>query len=106
MLGSVRCLPARLLSFQPIELNHQTTATPLLPPAEEDLIMLLAASCAELYKREASVYAPLLSAVSPLGTHCRHKNQHSLLSLWTQAALFFLSPGFHGSVACSYWQSK
>ena len=26
--------------------------------------MLLAASCAELYKREASVYAPLLAAVS------------------------------------------
>lgn len=31
--------------------------------AEEDLIMLLAASCAELYKKEATVYAPLLSPV-------------------------------------------
>ena len=31
--------------------------------AEEDLIMLLAASCAELYKREATVYAPLLAPV-------------------------------------------
>ncbi|EFN53089.1 hypothetical protein CHLNCDRAFT_137406 [Chlorella variabilis] len=33
--------------------------------AEEDLIMLLAASCAELFKREAATYSPLLAAHQP-----------------------------------------
>ncbi|PRW45372.1 hypothetical protein C2E21_5977 [Chlorella sorokiniana] len=46
--------------------------------AEEDLIMLLAASCAELYKQEATVYAPLLAPAQPAARVIAARSLHEV----------------------------